>query len=351
MLDKLTPYVELRPMAFGLGGIALLWVLLFFYFLIANNGALKHFESQMPVQTAVLEKPKVPEVVTPEEVYHEAESNNVAVQGTEDNGVLLTRDSGLFERTEFGALPVRHDGNSVFRAYKSDLKQDVSSQRPRLYLALKGYGLSAALSQKMLYDIPTGRMSLLLSPYALSLQSVRNQAAKAGFETWLSLPVQDKEYPASDYGPLMLRAEKSFDQNMKNFYKMLASVYGVVGVSAYTDDVLATDMGSQALQGVFKEASERGLGLFEQNPKASATLEFAALKANGAFIQSDLNMADIPALSLDIAAQIEGQLRGNAAITLVVNANPVTLSTLKAWLPKLEQQGIQVLPLSYGVTQ
>lgn len=349
MLDKLARHIDLKLLLFGVIGTVALWGLLFSYFIIGSGTALKQFESQMPVQSVVLERPK-PLEEHPAEEHHQAKRGLEPVPEIHENkNVTVVRNTELFELTEYGALPVRQGSQTVFDEYKSNLKTDIHADQPRLYLALKGFGLSLSQSQQVLNIVPPGRASLLLSPYALSLQSVRNQAAQAGFETWLDLPVQDSHYPKDDYGPLMLRTEKSQQQNMMSFYTMLGSVYGVAGVSAFTDETMTTDMGRQTLKPAFDESASRGLGVFEQNSAGSQTLEYSALGGNAPFIQADIDAANAPALSPALAAKIAAQLQGSVSVTLVANINPVTLATLKMWLPKLEAQGVQVLPLSYGV--
>jgi len=145
--------------------------------------------------------PSVVAIPPTDNVSKKLPQNNTAPQ---KSGSLVSAPiPGLFESIDVGLLPkIRDkDGITPFNAYKKPFT--ASPDKPLLSFVIYNAGLSSQRTAELIELFPA-EITFSFSPYSSDLQNIIAVARADGHEPWLSLPLEPKNYPLKDPGPLTL---------------------------------------------------------------------------------------------------------------------------------------------------
>ncbi len=243
--------------------------------------------------------------------------------------------NGLFERSPLGLLPKISQNNiSPFDAYKKSFS---STGNPLIMIAVLNYGLQDSVSKNILSTL-SNNISLIVSPYSSAPQEWQKTARENGFETWLHLPAQTKDFTIKDPGAKALMAQTTLKDNQDTLNWLLTRTSGYAGVALETDHVLIkskpiTNLITGSLFG-------RGLGFFEINTQAPILIETIAAGKNAPFIKNDIVLNDTSLKNLEKIAREKGYVIG------VIKPYPNAIKALKIWSDTLEAKNIDLAPLS-----
>ncbi|MFO1243269.1 MAG: divergent polysaccharide deacetylase family protein [Rickettsiales bacterium] len=240
----------------------------------------------------------------------------------------------LLEKVSGMELPKRTGDQRPADVYK---KPYSGSGAPKVAIVITGVGMVADQSMQAL-SLPEN-ITLSLSPYAASLDGLREKAQTAGHEIWLDLPMQPKNYPADDAGPLSLMNSDSESENISRLHKVMGSATNYVGVVAGSDENFS---GSSEMKPVAAEIDRRGIALLTQqagfkDPKGASYLRQAERAAN-----SDIT-AEAAKHMLEEAETL-AKKTGSAVVTLP--ATPAVLDLVKTWSKTADAKGVALAPLS-----
>lgn len=166
---------------------------------------------------------------------------------------VLTHDVEKFETQSFPAfnqlpISVKDKPLPLYQAGKPNIfyaKRASDLRTPRISFVIINLGLNPALTNEIIQKIPP-HFTLSFSPDALQLTAQINQARQNGFETWLDLPIKEKE--KNDAGSYALSNGDETFYNMKMLDVLWALPLPIVGWTT-------TGFISQSLQAFFKNAS------------------------------------------------------------------------------------------------
>lgn len=219
-----------------------------------------------------------------------------------------------------------------------------ASKLPKVAVVITGLGQSRSLTDASLKLAPL--FTLSFSPYAKDTPLWVINARNKGFESWIDLPVEPADFPASDPGAKALLGDKMAEDNIKNLYWTLSRFHGYCGVVVPASEKLTTNESLAAM--VSKELSDRGLQLtyvqnalnqdFAKQAEAAHRLVIPATVA----LDEKLSQADI---LLRLGALVTEAKKNGVAVGHI-RAFPVSLEALKVWTTTLKASGVELVPLT-----
>jgi len=205
-------------------------------------------------------------------------------------------------------------------------------------------GFSRAATLAAIRKLP-GEISLAFSPYARDLNDWLLRARLAGHEVFLELPMESKDFPAEDAGPLALSTNLQVSDNMRRLKEMMSRFSGYVGVLTIMGSKLNSASGQ--LRPILQEIKDRGLMFVDGGTSRS--------EAPGIAAEIDLPkaisnvMLDEPPLreSLDRKLkQLETIIKQESTAIGTAHAYPSTIDRLLIWTRSLQQRKLTLVPVS-----
>ncbi len=215
--------------------------------------------------------------------------------------------------------------------------------RPRIGVLVAGLGLNRGVTAAAIADLPP-EVTLSFSPYAPDLAAWIDAAHAYGHEAMLDLPLEPRNYPQDDPGPLGLLTALNKDENLRRLDELLKESDGVAGVATQFGDRFLADR--DALRPILSELGQRGLGLVVttriagSSGKGPADGPMAA-EIDRAFPQ-DASRQDLAAEVEALLAQAKRQRRALA----VVPAYPLGIAALTTLVAAAKDRGMALAPAS-----
>jgi len=255
--------------------------------------------------------------------------------------------SSVTEKASVGPLPhIAKNGKTPFDVYSRPVKAAVlNDKRPKVAIILGGMGLNAGLTEDAIRILP-GEVTLAFAPYGNNAQNQINRARANGHEVMLHLPMEPFGYPSVDPGPKTLVADGDPKTNIDNLLWHLSRFSGYFGVVNYLGGRFTSDGG--ALLPVMSELNRRGLVYLDDgSSERSLSTEIgsaAGLRTRKAVIQIDADPSEAAIeASLD---DLEKLARKKGLAIGVGTGLSVTINEVERWAEKLQQDGIELVPVS-----
>jgi len=323
----------------SLGGVCVLYLILFIFIGAQGDTTLKAIESKLVVET----------VSFPHNEAFPAEEEAPIIEAEAAEIIDLQKDAlpeapiaGLTINGRFGPLPVIAPNKlTPFKAYQKPFTRN-PVKRP-IAIVIRGFGMDAALSEASLNDVPAA-FSFLISPYNSDLDAVQKKARMAGHEFWLHIPTETNAFPQDDPGPKALMSLEGLQFNRENLDWALGRVVGYAGVAGYLDE--SFDGARPMMRGMVQGLIARGLGYFELNPTSDDFARNIALASASPYARNDLSdfyndkTAREAMKSLKRIARNEGQAIG------VLSLSPALLASLPDLIKEAQREGFEFVPLS-----
>lgn len=360
--NRLGQAFSLKHFIFGLTFVVALCLLLAGYAVLMKNRTLEELRSRLAAYTVAVEHASndssPPETVPKKDPQPAPPSTppdspqekplSAASAGKPVFSILPASKSlpaapadGMTEESVYGVLPVMEKtGKTPFTAYRKPAL--INRDRPILAVAITDYGLSDALSEKVLNEIPA-EASLILNPYAAQADLWQKKAREHGHEVWLQLFTVTKSFPFRDPGAKGLLTDASLKYNQERLYWMLGRTTGYAGLAAYTDSAMSA--GAPMFKTLSAEIFRRGLGYIEINPGRDSFLIPLAIdeKAPNAQVSFTLDASGAAAPDTNT---IEKHLRDHGGALVTIRATPGNIAFLKTWLTRIQERGINIVPAS-----
>jgi hypothetical protein len=200
------------------------------------------------------------------------------------------------------------------------------------------------ISQELLHwDLPLTFSILPFAPYSKTLAE---EAHRRGKEIILHLPMEPRGYPEIKPGEGVLLREMDEPKLLRQLSKDIEAVPYIKGVSNHMGSRLMED--PEKIRIVFSELKRRGLFFLDNrtSPK-TVGLEVAqslGLKATERSLFID-HASDEEEIKQKLEQLIQFSLSTGKAIG-IGHPHPSTLKSLKEMIPKMKENGIEIVPLS-----
>jgi len=217
-------------------------------------------------------------------------------------------------------------------------------ERPKIAILLTNLGLNKN-STELAISLPK-EISLGFLPYTTSLKPLVEKAKELNHEIFIYLPFETQRYPMDSPGHMPILLSSSDSENINRLNALLKPFDGYIGVYGSYKEVFTSN--SNKSYPIIDELKRRNLKIFLGHSNKDK-----ALSGEGS----------IPVISADIVLDREPNIAAikdnldkliklaetNKSAIAYAEGYPVTLYTLKAWLPILEKRGIRLVPASHMI--
>ncbi len=216
--------------------------------------------------------------------------------------------------------------------------------RAKMAIVIDDLGKESHIFQEILHwDVPLTFSILPLMPHS---RNIASEAHKKGKEVILHLPMEPEGYPKVKPGEGALLEEMNEEQLLRQLSKDIETVPYVTGVNNH--------MGSRLMENpektriIFSELKKRGLFFLDSRTTPQTvglqTAKSLGLKASerSLFLDNSRNEGDV---RRQVEKLIHLSLVKGKAIG-IGHPRPSTIRSLKKMIPKIQEKGIDIVPLS-----
>ncbi len=215
---------------------------------------------------------------------------------------------------------------------------------PRIAIVIDDLGDKDKISQELLrLDLPITFAILPFTPFSTRLAG---EAHRQGKEVILHLPMEPRGYPQIRPGEGVLLKEMDEARLLRQLSKDIEAVPYITGVSNHMGSRLMED--TEKMKTVFSELKRRGLFFLDSRTTPQTVglqvAQSVGLKAmeRSIFIDHSLTEEDIKG---QLEQLIQLSLSRGKAIG-IGHPHPSTIKSIKEMIPRLKEEGIEVVPLS-----
>lgn len=252
----------------------------------------------------------------------------------------LDVDPALVEWRDGLALPrIAADGQKPLDAYARPMPAG-AAERAKIAILVVDLGLDRIrLEQSVMLP---GALGLAHTPYAAYLAPWQRHARWHGHEVLLELPLQARDFPASDFGPWALRPSTTPDLQLTGLERVLARSDGYIGLAAASESFATM---ADRFAAIAAALAARGLGFVELGDDRLAAV---ASDAGLAYASATGPLDAVPeAYAIDAElGRLEGAALRDGLALGYVQPLPLTFDRLWHWTRTLEAKGITLVPLS-----
>ncbi len=191
----------------------------------------------------------------------------------------------------------------------------------------------------------TAPLTLAFLPYGYNLRQLSNEAAAAGHELIVHLPMQPSLTDV-DPGPNALLRGLSEDEIRERIAWNLSQFEGYVGINNHMGSAFST--WDEGMAVVLQELRDRGLFFLDSlTSPNSAARRVAASEGMDVLVRDVFldNEADVDRVA-ERLAELEGIARRRGFAIGIGHPYDATADALSAWLPTLREKGLELVPLS-----
>lgn len=232
----------------------------------------------------------------------------------------------------------------IFRSPDSEPLQS----KKRVSIVITNLGLSKNSTLEAL-ELPKA-FTLGFSPYAMDLNQWLEQSYGKGFESLINLPMQPKDYPVNDPGPLSMLINLSNGENLSRFDQVASKSQKCIGF--YTDSTEAYSQLRSSFSPILSQIAERQFLLAYGNQENSSGVLEMCKSVNAECVAKSINIDD------DLSEEkikrqlllLEGMLQTHNEVIAFAKSFPVTLKMLKKWITEIDPNEISIVPISHLVS-
>jgi len=243
------------------------------------------------------------------------------------------------DRASMNAPPPRFGNIAVMRAKNAPPPTKINDKIGKVAVIVQGLGLSQDATEAAVSKLPSS-VALSFSPYAHDLRKWLQQAKAGGHEVLVELPMESKQYPAEDPGPLGLMTSVQPKENAERLKTILKLFPGAIGV----DDIMGTKFreSEDAMRDVFTSLKQGNLVYVQGRPGVRIGEPGVPNTIADVVLDERPFRAAIDA-RLDYAERL-AKYQGSAVT--VMDAKPVSFERLALWLDQIDKRGVQLTPVS-----
>ncbi len=215
--------------------------------------------------------------------------------------------------------------------------------RPMIAVVIDDLGLNRRNTVRTI-RLP-GPLTLAFMTYAEQLKSQTSQAHAAGHELMVHFPMEPKDGDF-DTGPMALTRDLSDEQIRQRLNWGLDRFEGYVGVNNHMGSAFTEDERGMAI--VLEEVHKRGLLYLDSLTTQSHVSRDQAAKFGVPFAARHVfldNVRETPRVA-ERLREVERIARQQGYAIAIGHPHGATIDALNAWLPKLEEMGFALVPVS-----
>lgn len=234
------------------------------------------------------------------------------------------------------------EGRLPWQVYARPFVEETAN--PKVAIIVKGLGYSRAGTMAAIKKLP-GEVSLAFSPYVQDLNDWNLRARLSGHEVFLELPMESKNFPREDAGPLALNTGLQVSDNIKQLNNVMSRMTGYVGLLSVMGSKFNEAEGQ--LKPILTEIKNRGL-LFVDGGGGKSRARRVAAEIGLPKAFTNVYLDEPPSRrAMDQKLQGLDQLvRQQAAAIAVIHAYPNSIERILIWIRTMEQRNLTLVPVS-----
>ncbi|MBL8628997.1 MAG: divergent polysaccharide deacetylase family protein [Rhodospirillaceae bacterium] len=238
------------------------------------------------------------------------------------------------DRASVGAPPPRFNAIADIKAPPPG-----DAKTPKLAIVVEGLGLNRTATEAALTKLPPV-VTLAFSPYARDLKRLMERAKAKGHEVLIEVPMEGKNFPAEDPGPLGLLTGLESKDNQERLDTILKEANGAVGVfdgmgSKFREN--PTNIGE-----VLSKLKQQNLFYVQGRPGVRVGESEVPSATTDVVIDERPFRAAVDA-RFDFAEKV-AKYQGTAVA--VMAARPISFERLALWMDQLPKKGVSLAPVS-----
>lgn len=249
--------------------------------------------------------------------------------------------SDLVRNTPAGPLPIAApDGRKAWTTYAKPFQAPAGT--PRVAIVVADLGLLPAATDAAIAKLPAG-VTLAFSPYGFDLAPAMQRAREAGHEVMLSLPMEDRGFPAHDPGPLGLNSLLPTNDNLIRLNTILTKGTGYVGLLGRGGKTFTAK--PELMKPVLDTVARSGL-LYVQPAGGVQLASYGQTQAP--VVAADFALDERPfrsAIEARLKA-LETIARERGSALAVIEPTPLAFDAVTKWLADAQTRGIALAPVS-----
>jgi polysaccharide deacetylase 2 family uncharacterized protein YibQ len=230
----------------------------------------------------------------------------------------------------------------------TDVKADAApppspTAATKVAFVVEGLGLSAAATDAAINKLPP-QVTLAFSPYTRDLKRWLEKAKAKGHEVLIELPMESKQFPAEDPGPLGLLTSLEAKDNQERLETILKDTTGIVGVLDVNGSKFRESR--EHIDPVFAKLKQANLVYVQASP---------GIRVGEGLVPTA--MADLILDERPFRAAVDARLdyaerlaRYQGSVVVAMSAKPVSFERLVLWAAQAQKKGIVLAPLSQVTT-
>ncbi len=227
----------------------------------------------------------------------------------------------------------------------TDIKRDAAAaaappaNASKVAFIVHGLGLSQAATDAAINKLPPA-VTLAFSPYTRDLKKWLGYARDKGHEVLIDVPMESKQFPSDDPGPLGLLTAVDAKENQVRLETILKESGGAIGIY----DAMGSKFRESGphIEPVFAKLKEANLFYVQGSPGIRVGEATVPTAVADVIIDERPFRAAIDA-RLDFAERL-AKYQGSAVVAL--SAKPVSFERLVLWLEQAQKKGVVLAPIS-----
>ena len=209
----------------------------------------------------------------------------------------------------------------------------------KIAIVVRGLGLSQSATDAAITKLPAA-VTLAFSPYARNLKGWVERAKAAGHEVLVEVPLESKDFPAQDPGPLGLLTTLELKDNAERLDAIIKASSGAIGVF----DAMGTKFreSDPHISPMFAKLKEQNLFYVQGSPGIRVGEATVPTATADVVLDERPFRAAIDA-RLDYAERLA---RYQGSTIAALSAKPVSFERLVLWLDQATKRGIVLAPIS-----
>jgi polysaccharide deacetylase 2 family uncharacterized protein YibQ len=248
------------------------------------------------------------------------------------------------DKASTSAAPPRFGNLNVVKVKATPPAPDKGVKTGKVAVIVQGLGLNNEATEAAVTKLPAA-VTLSFSPYAHDLRKWLARAKSSGHEVLVEVPMESKQFPAEDPGPMGLMTTLQPKENAERLSTMLKLFPDAIGI----DDIMGSKFREEKahMNDVFKTLQEKKLVYIQGRPGVRIGEPGVPNTIADLIIDERPFRAAIDA-RLDYAER-PAKYQGSAVT--VMGTKPVGYERLALWLDQIDKRGIELTPVSKVLVQ
>jgi polysaccharide deacetylase 2 family uncharacterized protein YibQ len=216
--------------------------------------------------------------------------------------------------------------------------------RPRIAIIIDDLGGETSISQELLrWDLP---VTFSILPFTAHAKTLALEAQQKGKEVILHLPMEPHDYPKIKPGQGALLQKMGEEELLRQLSRDIEAVPYIKGVSNHMGSRLMED--PEKMKIILSDLKRRGL-FFLDSRTTPQTVGLRIAKSLGLGALERTLFLDHSQNEDDVKKQLEQLIQISLSTGKAIGVghpHPSTVKSLKEMIPKMQEKGIDIVPLS-----